>query len=214
METPAADANSRAAHGGLLVLAVGLLTLVPGMRTWPLHLLAPLLVYFLLVALIPPLRRTFRWLTVGRLSLPVLACTAAVVVVSSAALVVFQYAVAPDLRDLRAAAPAWAYQAFIPFLIVFSLVNALLEELIFRGAVLDALESQIGLAWALPVQAAVFGYGHMLGGYPPTPLGAVLAGVYGVMLGLLKVYSRGLAAPFLAHIFADATIVLMVFRPE
>jgi membrane protease YdiL (CAAX protease family) len=211
---PAADASWRAAHGGLLALAVGLLALIPGMRTWPLHLLAPLLVYFLLVALIPPLRRTSRWLTVGQLSLPVLGWTAAVVVVSTIAILVFQYVVAPDLGPTRAVVPPWLYQHFIPFLIVFSFVNALLEELLFRGVILDALDSQIGLAWALLVQAAVFGYGHMLGGYPPTPLGAVLAGVYGVMLGLLKVYSRGLAAPFLAHIFADATIVLMVFRPE
>ena len=99
-------------------------------------------------------------------------------------------------------------------MIVFSFLNALLEEIIFRGILLDALDSQIGLRWALLVQAVVFGTGHMLGGYPPGVVGAVLAAIYGLMLVMLRVHSRGLAAPYLAHVVADATIALMVLRPE
>jgi membrane protease YdiL (CAAX protease family) len=47
-------------------------------------------------------------------------------------------------------------------------------------------------------------------GYPSGALGALLAGIYGVCLGWLRVFSGGLGLPVLAHIAADATIFTMV----
>jgi membrane protease YdiL (CAAX protease family) len=40
--------------------------------------------------------------------------------------------------------------------------------------------------------------------------GAALAGLYGLLLGLLRQRSGGLAAPTFAHVFADATIFAIV----
>src|SRR5262249_31202666 len=142
-----------------------------------------------------------RWLAVGRLDVPVLAWTLAIIVVSCAALAVFHFSTAPDVSVLRAHTPRWAFDYYIAFLIVFSAVNALMEELIFRGVLFDALESQFGRWVALGVQAVVFGMGHTLGGYPPGVLGGVLATIYGLMQGGLRIYSRGLAASWAAHIF-------------
>jgi membrane protease YdiL (CAAX protease family) len=51
----------------------------------------------------------------------------------------------------------------------------------------------------------MFGIGH-LGGYPPGLLGALLATLYGVALGLLRHFSKGIGAAVVAHVFADATI--------
>jgi membrane protease YdiL (CAAX protease family) len=91
----------------------------------------------------------------------------------------------------------------------FSAFNALLEEVIFRGILLDALTAAIGASWAVVVQAVAFGVGHVHG-YPPGPLGIALAAMYGLMLGLLRQRSGGLAAPWVAHVFADATIFWIV----
>jgi membrane protease YdiL (CAAX protease family) len=214
MGEPQASRDWRAAHGGLYLVLVGVSSLIPGVLQWPWHLLVPIAAYFILVIAIAPLRRTLGWLKVGRLDLVVLGWTAGIAVLSAVALVVFQLVVRPDLSGLRAHAPAIAFQYPFLFLITFSLVNALLEEIAFRGILLDALQSQIGLRWALLVLSIVFGTGHMLGGYPPGIVGAVLAAIYGLMLGLLRVYSGGLAAAYFAHIVADAVIVWMVFRPE
>jgi membrane protease YdiL (CAAX protease family) len=214
MGQPTADANWRAIHGGLFLVALAASLLIPFVRQWPMHLVLPLALYLPFALLLPPLRRTFVWFRLGRITWRVLAAVVGVIVVSTTALVVFQLTTRPDLSQLHEVAPPWVLQHFVPFLIVFSIVNAVLEELVFRGVVYDSLESQLGITWALLVQAVVFGYGHMLGGYPPGILGAVLASIYGLMQGWLRIYSGGLIAPVLSHIFADATIALMIFRPE
>jgi uncharacterized protein len=89
--------------------------------------------------------------------------------------------------------------------ICFSIFNALLEELIFRGILFDSLESQWGPWGAAIGTAALFGYGHMHG-YPPGISGALLAGIYGLCLAALRIHTDGPFLPVLAHITADATI--------
>jgi uncharacterized protein len=93
--------------------------------------------------------------------------------------------------------------------VVFSLVNPFLEEILFRGILLDALDSQLGSRWAVVCQALVFGIAHEHG-MPPGYLGIIMASVYGCWLGLLRWQTRGLLAPYLAHVCADATIFALV----
>lgn len=59
--------------------------------------------------------------------------------------------------------------------------------------------------------AFVFGIGHWQG-YPPGVIGAVLAGYYGLALGLMRWWSGGLALDFACHVTADATIFVIVAR--
>src|ERR1700733_6478234 len=47
--------------------------------------------------------------------------------------------------------------------------------------------------------------GH-LHGYPPGPLGAVLAGIFGMALGLLRLWTGGVGLTILVHICAGGTI--------
>lgn len=89
--------------------------------------------------------------------------------------------------------------------VAFSICNAFLEELAFRGVFYDAAESQFGTGLAILGTAALFGYGHM-GGYPPGPLGAIFAGIYGLLLGWLRHVSNGLGLTLISHVAADATI--------
>ncbi len=63
------------------------------------------------------------------------------------------------------------------------------------------------------MQAVAFGVAHLTG-FPSGRAGALMAGGWGLLLGVLRVTSRGMAAPYAAHVAADATIaVLAVLLP-
>jgi len=171
---------------------------------WPLPLLIPLTVYGCFVAMLRPLRQTSN-LRIGIVNGRLVACTAIVSVLSLTVLVLYQIFFSPSLEHLDKYLPlALVHNVFLTA-VAFSLLNPLLEEIVFRGVFYQA----IGAHWPWPVAviatAVLFGVGHM-GGYPPGGSGALLAGIYGVALGALRHYSEGLLLPVLAHIVADATI--------
>jgi membrane protease YdiL (CAAX protease family) len=192
-------------HGVFFLLLLGLASLVPPLRQWPWLWLAPLAAYFLIVTLVPPLRRSLGWLRPGRIDRKTGAATAAIVALSCSALVLYQALFQPDVTPLGALMPVELLGGIFLAGISFPLLNATLEELVFRGVLFDAVESEWGWPMAVGVTALLFGIGH-LGGYPPGPSGAVLAGIYGGVLGLLRVWVGGLALPVVAHVAADATI--------
>ncbi len=92
--------------------------------------------------------------------------------------------------------------------VAFSLLNAAVEEVVFRGVLMSALLQVLGAPTAVVLQAVAFGVLH-LHGVPDGPVGMVMAGAWGLLLGVLRLRSRGLLAPYVTHIAADATIVLL-----
>ena len=84
-----------------------------------------------------------------------------------------------------------------------------MEEVLFRGLLFDGLRASYGVSAAVCLQAVVFGAFHYQG-FPSGAVGVGLASVYGLMQGGLRVYSGGLAACWIAHTFADATIFLLL----
>lgn len=199
----------RAIHGGLILAAMPIPWLFPASLFWPVFLLIPLLIYSFAVLVIPPLRRSICWLQSGGADRATILATLAIVAVSSIALVVYDQLFRPDLVNLRARTPGWMLENPITGGTVFALVNALLEEMMFRGILLDALDSQIGMKGAIATQALAFGLLHKEG-YPPGPVGICLATIYGVMLGWLRERSQGLLMPWATHIIADAIIFSFV----
>ncbi|EDY18248.1 Abortive infection protein [Chthoniobacter flavus Ellin428] len=204
-------ADRKALHGFLFFALLIAATFVPIFRTWPLIWIAPLAGYFALARLVRPLRATFTGWAFGRVNATAVLATVGIAILSSVTLLLFQHWSRPDLHAYAAALPKLPGDEIIIAGIVFAILNAFLEELIFRGILFTAIESQVSTPMTVIVTAALFGYGHMHG-YPPGPLGAVLAGIYGLMLGWLRVFTAGLGLPVLAHIVADATIFLIVLR--
>lgn len=204
-------ADWKALHGFLFFALLVAATFVPLFRTWPLIWIAPLAGYFALVVLLRPLRTTFTGWSFGRVNSPAILATIVIAVLSSATLMLFQSWSQPDLHTYASALPKLPGGAILIAGIVFAILNAFLEELIFRGVLFTAIESQVNTTMTVIITAALFGYGHMHG-YPPGPIGAVLAGIYGLMLGWLRVFTGGLGLPVLAHIVADATIFVIVVR--
>ncbi len=92
--------------------------------------------------------------------------------------------------------------------LLFSMVNAAVEEFAYRGALMNSLETATGSArGALLLQALAFGTLHFQHGFPRGGIGVGLATVYGLILGLVWNRSRGMLAPWVAHVLTDATIV-------
>jgi len=93
--------------------------------------------------------------------------------------------------------------------LVFSVVNALLEEFIWRALLLRWLMAFMSPAGAVILQAISFGAAHFMG-FPSGFIGAGLAGIYAVMLGALAILSGGILAAILAHIVADGVIFTLL----
>jgi membrane protease YdiL (CAAX protease family) len=185
---------------------LGLMLHVP----WPLSLILP-------VAMVPALRRALpslrpiaqnlRW---GTLDRGTCFLAGSIVVVSSAALVAWFIWGGADVSDMIAAVPRAPFGFLLAGSLVFSVANALWEELLMKWLVWDALERlHLRSAAVIIVQAALFGLLHFHG-FPRGWLGVALAAGYGVLLGALRLRSGGLLALVVTHVFADIVICLLI----
>jgi membrane protease YdiL (CAAX protease family) len=165
----------------------------------------PLAGYGALVLALPVLRRTAPRFAVGRLAGAPLVAAIALGILTSGVLLAFDALVHPDVPALATCIPAASLEHLILAGLCFSVANAVLEELIFRGLLYEALAAEWGVALAVGASAVLFGLAHIYG-YPPGPLGAVLATGYAVALGLLRWWTGGLGLVVACHIGADATI--------
>lgn len=130
--------------------------------------------------------------------------------VTPLALVGWLWLMRPDLGDvLDGYVPEIAWPYLVVGALGFVLVNAFLEEVIWRGVLQDRLALTFGPRIAIVLQAASFGLQHAHG-VPRGPAGVAMVLVWGLMLGWLRRRSNGMLAPVLAHIVADATIATII----
>jgi membrane protease YdiL (CAAX protease family) len=96
--------------------------------------------------------------------------------------------------------------ALVPGLI-FSLSNAISEEVIYRGAFMAFAGKVIGLRSALVIQAVVFGLAHAGAHFMGSPVPVVLAvGFGGYICGLLVIKTRSLMLPIAVHTAIDLPV--------
>ena len=150
------------------------------------------------------------WLRRGRVTAELPWLLVVTVLVTAAALVLWQHLFDGRLPqayiDAAAGRPLWLLAAAGAG---FSLFNAAVEEAIFRGVLQTALERVSGPVVAIVVQAVAFGVLHVVG-VPTGVVGALMAGGWGLLLGLMRWRTQGLLAPYVAHVAADGTIFLML----
>jgi membrane protease YdiL (CAAX protease family) len=111
-----------------------------------------------------------------------------------------------DYADAVSGRPSW--QVLIAG-IGFALVNAAVEEGVFRGVFQTALHALLRPVSAILIQAVSFGLLH-LHGVPDGLLGVTMAGVWGLVLGVMRWRSGGIASPYIAHVAADLAILSAV----
>jgi membrane protease YdiL (CAAX protease family) len=96
--------------------------------------------------------------------------------------------------------------ALVPGL-VFSLSNAIGEEVIYRGAFMAFAGRVIGLRGALVLQAVVFGVAHAGAHFMGSPMPVVVAvGFGGYVAGLLTLKTRSLMMPIAVHAAIDLPV--------
>jgi len=180
---------------------------VPGLwPTWPVPLLLALAIAALIARFHPGIRPALAFWRRGDPQRSDLPWTATFVVVPGLALVGWVGITSPDLTDLFGRLPDVPLPLLILGGLLFSMANALAEEVFWRGVMVQALEPVFRRPLAVYlVQAVSFGLVH-IHGFPSGWSGVLLATVYGAMMGELRRRTRGLLLPWFAHIFADAVI--------
>lgn len=177
---------------------------------WPFNPLVPLVIYGLIAAAVPNLRRSVGWLKVGGFDSLVGWLVGITVVGSVAALPLWFFLLEPDLTHFLGNIPDWSPAWLVLAGLGFALLNAAVEEAIFRGVVMQSLEAAFGVGWlSLLIQAAAFGAIHFIG-FPNGWLGVGMATLYGVMLGFIRRCSGGMLAPFATHVVADVVIFVIL----
>ncbi len=203
-----AGRRASAAAGAIGALTALLAVLFPiSLLPWQATMALALGIYALLARLDPALAPAAGWARRG--SVPLMP-TAIVAGVTPFALAGWLVVARPDLSDaLRAYVPDLPLAALIAGGVAFALVNAVLEELIWRGVLQDRLDAISSPAMSIALSSISFGVQHAHG-VPRGVVGVLLAGVWAVMLAWLRKRTRGLAAPVIAHVVADATIAAIM----
>jgi membrane protease YdiL (CAAX protease family) len=196
----------QAFHLGLFLAFVVAAMRLP-LGPWPLPPAVGIVIYLAAVLPLRAFRGGVGWARVGRLDRNVLLLVLGSAAVAAGALVVWFEVVHPDVSDLLRELPQVPAWQLVLLALVFSMANAAVEETIFRGLLLHALDAALGVGWApVVLQAAAFGMLH-LHGFPRGWLGVGLATIYGLMMGVLRRRSGGMLAPWLGHVAVDAAIV-------
>jgi uncharacterized protein len=191
----------------IAIVIAAVLSLAPPIRQWPVAQLAPLLIYLLLARLHGAFALDARCFARGR---PAWSLALLFALVSVSALALWLWMARPDLAAAMAHIPAMPMWLLPLAGLGFALVNAALEEALFRGIIYDRLRAAFGGgAWPHLLQASLFGLAH-LHGVPNGLAGVVLAGAWALGLSILRERSGGLLAPWLAHVAADIGVFALL----
>lgn len=190
---------------------IALPLIVPALGLWPQILLLPIIIYALVVTAIPNLRCSIWWLRAGRLTSNIIILITATIALSSLALVGWYRLLQPDLSSHLAMIPKMPMWLLPLACLGFAMLNAAMEEVVFRGIMMQALDSALGKGnLTIVIQAGSFASFHYLAGFPNGVWGFAMVFVYGFMLGVLRRRSQGILAPWLAHVLADMAIFVIL----
>jgi len=161
----------------------------------------------------PQFAPTRGWLPAGTASPILWWLTGGIVLLAGSGLAVWSLVVADpgqgttgQLIEAGQGTPGWAIALFV---VVFVPVNAVTEEVAYRGIAFESATRFLPGIPALVAQALAFGTLHVAG-FPSGPAGIGLAFAYGIAIGLIRQISGGLRFPVIAHMAADATIAILV----
>ncbi|HYX71125.1 MAG TPA: hypothetical protein VE732_00015, partial [Nitrososphaera sp.] len=118
--------------------------IVPALGFWPQILLLPIIIYALVVAAIPNLRRSILWLRAGHPTSDIIILILTAMVLSSSALVGWYLLFRPNISSHLAMIPKMPMWLLPLACLGFAMVNAAMEEIVFRGIMMQALDSALG----------------------------------------------------------------------
>jgi membrane protease YdiL (CAAX protease family) len=95
--------------------------------------------------------------------------------------------------------------SFIPLVLLFSLINSLTEELIFRFGIVGGLFNHYPKWILLIISAILFGLPHYFG-FPNGFIGVLMSGVLGYILCKATIETKGLSIAWTIHFVQDIII--------
>jgi membrane protease YdiL (CAAX protease family) len=135
------------------------------------------------------------------------------IIVPVAALIIWVHFLSPNLSRYVGMVPNDPLWMLMFYAIANATFNAALEEITWRGVMLEALDSAFGPGWcALLIQSLSFAVAHYRNGFPNGIVGSAMVVIFGLMTGLIRRKSKGIVAGWLAHAAVDATIFCLILH--
>ena len=202
----------RTAHLIVILLASYLVPgLFPTAPSFLVEKVSGVLVYLYLAVLITPLRQSLDWFRPGRINWSNAGLAIVVAAFSAAGLIAWVHFANPHMAyyaRILPHAPPWRLAIYMGG---FAVVNSLIEEIIWRGVMMSALDAAFSAGvFSLLVQSISFGLAHFRGGFPSGWAGAFLAGLFGLAMGLLRRRTKGLLTSWCVHTIADLTVIGLI----
>jgi membrane protease YdiL (CAAX protease family) len=167
------------------------------------YMIAPA-IFVTLVSAIPGLSGGLGWLRIGRFSPRLSIAVAVLAAISIATLVAYVLTLKPDLtQQPLIASHRFGVLSLLLVGICIAALNAAVEEAIYRGIVMNALDAALGPGWwSVILQAVAFGTFHF-NSTEPGVAGVVLTAMLGLVLGTLRRVGRGMGPNYLLHVVID-----------
>lgn len=193
------------------LVSLGSFTFPSVMRSLPsLQFLLPLVISTLLVLPFMGGREVFSWARKGTLDRSSVFMTCLTGLLSTGGLLLWaswtdNLGIGVQITRGFSHIPSWLlFGAGVP---LFALVNAFTEEAVFRGVLQEALGKAFRRDLSvLALQSSAFAAVHYRVGFPNGVAGYLMVFVYGLVLGYLRMRTRGMLAPYAAHVIADLAI--------
>lgn len=165
---------------------------------------------FLIILPFRAARNWSRWARMGRITPLITLSIVGIGIISSAALILWARWTDNFGLAVSMAAGIRAYSKILTIVVLipcFAALNALVEEIVFRGVLQHALAVVFGSRHVVVgLQAAAFAAFHFADGFPNGWTGYAMTLLYGSALGYLRGWADGLLAPWICHLLADLTI--------
>lgn len=200
-----------AVHLNLLLLCFCFIRYFPHLTMGTFANLTAIVLYAYAVLFIKELSHSVGWLRLGRFTPTVWMLILATIIISCLALILWVHFLSPDLSRYRSLVPNTPLPLTLLFGFGFCTFNAAVEEVIWRGVMMEALDSAFGPGLlTMLIQALSFAVAHFLYGFPNGLTGCAMVFVYGIMLGIIRRKSKGIAGCWVAHSAADFTIFCLI----
>jgi uncharacterized protein len=175
----------------------------------------PIIIFLIIAFSFPVLRRTLCWLKIGKQDKISKLLVILTSIISVIALLIWAGNSSylgigiNTIKGLLVYNYILIITLFIP---VFAVVNALIEEFMFRGILQENLRRIFNnKLTVILLQSIPFAAFHYALGFPNGLIGFFMVFIWGSILGYLRERTNGLLAPMICHIVADLTIGYYLF---